>query len=585
VNTDTPAANRLPAFRIRHYLVLAAFVGLGAGLVWRVADLQLTRGDFLQRQGDARHLRRVAVPAHRGNILDRNGAPLAVSTPVDSVWANPATLARVADRWDELAETLGLDAARLRKVAALAGQREFIYLRRRIPPDVAARVAALAIPGINLQREYRRYYPMAEAAAQLIGFTNVDDAGQEGMELARNDWLHGEPGARRVLRDRKGLAVENVELLREPRPGRDLTLTIDRRMQYLAYRALLSGVRSARARSGSVVVLDVRSGEVLAIANQPSFNPNNLHERAAATVRNRALTDVFEPGSTAKPFTISAALTSGRFSAASIIDTNPGTFKVGRLTVHDARNYGRIDLATVIAKSSNVGASHVALALEPRMLWDVLSRAGFGHRSSVGFPGEAAGVLSHFSEWGEVERATLSYGYGFSVNALQLARAYAALARDGTLPAPSLVRGERPAAAAMRVVPASVAATVRSMLEGVVAPGGTGRRAAIPGYRVGGKTGTVRKPVPGGYAKDRYTALFAGMAPMSDPRLVAVVVIDEPDAKRYYGGQVAAPVFAQVMGAALRLIGAAPDASGVEVRRVAVGPRSALAVAALEPGR
>ncbi len=569
----------------RHALVLALLVLAAAVLAWRTVDLQVNHRAFLQRQGEVRHLRVEEVAAHRGKILDRNGEPLAISTPVDSVWANPAQLAAARARWDELIAVLGLDRRRLEAVAAQRGRREFVYLARRLDPERAARVAALAIPGVNLQREYRRYYPMGAAAAHVIGFTNIDDVGQEGIELAFDERLRGTRGARRVLRDRLGRVVEEVAVLRAPRPGEDLRLTLDRGLQHLAYRALAAAVRRERARAGSLVLLDAVSGEVLAMTNQPAFNPNNLGDRGAARVRNRAVTDLFEPGSTVKPFTIAAALESGRFRPDTPIETSPGFYRLGRYTVRDVRDYGRIDVATVIRKSSNVGASRIALSLEPRELWQVLSRVGFGTATASGFPGEVDGVLDHYFEWGEVEQATLAFGYGLSVSALQLARAYAAIANDGLLPEVRFVLGG-PRAAPRRVFSAAVARELRVMLEAVVGPDGTAPRARVPGYRVAGKTGTVRKPIPGGYADDRYLALFAGMAPSSRPRLVAVVVIDEPAAGRYYGGLVAAPVFAEVMGGALRLLGVAPDGPEALRRRVVVRGRSAaVALAALGPRR
>jgi len=557
-------------YRGRHALVLGLFLAACATLVWRVVELQVTRHDFLQRQGDARYLRDVSIVAHRGKILDRNGEPLAVSTPVDSVWVNPALLARARPRWGELTALLGLDSKRLEAIAAQLGGREFVYLRRRLDPALAARVAALDIAGVNLQREYRRYYPMGEAAAQWVGVTNVDDAGQEGIELAYQKWLQGVAGTKRVLRDRLGHAVEDIGLVRAPRAGRNLMLTMDRRIQYLAYRALFQAVRRERARAGTVVVLDTTNGEVLAIANYPSFNPNNLADRRPERVRNRAITDVFEPGSTIKPFTIAAALMSGEYRADTPIDTSPGFIRVGGHTVRDARNYGRIDVATVIKKSSNVGAARIALSIPPRDLWQTLIHVGFGERTASGLPGETGGVLDHYFEWGRAKNATLAYGYGISVTALQLAHAYAAIANDGLLLPVRVVRSDA-AGKATRVMPARVARALRRMLEGVVSRGGTGWRGRIAGYRVGGKTGTVKKPVAGGYSENRYLALFVSMAPLSNPRLVTVVMIDEPSAGRYYGGQVAAPVSVAVMSGALRLIGAVPDAPDAAIREVALG--------------
>ncbi len=425
---------------------------------------------------------------------------------------------------------------------------------------------ALGIEGVYLQREYRRYYPLSEVAAHVVGFTNVDDVGQEGIELAFEKHLGGTSGSKRVLRDRTGQTVADVEPIRTPKPGRDLVLSIDKRIQYLAYRTLLAAVKHNRARAGSAVVLDSRTGEVLAMVNQPSYNPNNRADRLGSRFRNRAVTDVFEPGSTVKPFTIAAALGSGRFDTDSLVDTAPGQIKVGKYLVKDSRNHGKIDLTTIVQKSSNVGASKIALALPPEELWKTFSRFGFGEVSGAGFPGEASGVLNHYFDWGEVHKATLSYGYGISVTALQLARAYAAIANDGKLPQVTfeLVDGGAPA---VRVISEEVSLKLRRMLETVVTLGGTGAMARLDGYRVAGKTGTVRKVTPDGYSEDRYVAMFAGLAPMSSPRIVTVVVIDEPSAGEYYGGRVAAPAFAEITQGALRLLSVAPDDRSLPLRQ------------------
>ncbi len=557
----------------RRRVLLGAFALAAVALAGRAVFLQVLNTGFLQRQGEARHLRVVAVPAHRGMITDRNGEPLAISTPVQSVWADPGDVPADARALARLARVLGMPAPALARRIAARRDRAFVYLRRHVDPRTAERVRSLAIPGVHLQREYRRYYPLGEVTAHVLGFTDIDDAGQEGVELAWDRWLRGTPGARRVLRDRLGHIVRDVALLRPARPGRDLRLALDRRVQYLAYRELKAAVLRHRARGGSLVVLDARTGEVLAMVNQPSYNPNRRDRGPRAARRNRAVTDVFEPGSTVKPFTVAAALESGRFRPDTPVDTGPGFLRVADATVRDVRNYGLLDVTGVIRRSSNVGAAKIALALPARRLWSVLARVGFGQAPGSGFPGEAHGVLADYRRWHAVEQATAAFGYGLSVSALQLARAYAALAADGRLPEVTLLRRTR-AAAGERVLPARVARQVRAMLEAVVAPGGTGRRAAVPGYRVAGKTGTVRKAEPGGYSDHRYVALFAGMAPASRPRLVAVVVIDEPRAGGYYGGEVAAPVFARVMAGALRLLDVAPDAPRGPVR-VALGAEAA----------
>lgn len=543
-------------------MLLLAF----SGLVWRAIDLQLNHKEFLQTEGNARYLRVMKVPAHRGKILDRNGYPLAISTPVDSVWANPHELRPGGTRFNRLVKLLGLDGRQLRRELKARKDREFVFLKRQLDPALAQRVMALGIDGIYLQREYRRYYPLGEVAAHVVGFTNVDDLGQEGIELAFEDLLGGTSGSKRVLRDRTGQTVADVEPIRSPKAGRDLVLSLDKRIQYLAYRSLLAAVKHNRARAGSAVVLDALSGEVLAMVNQPSYNPNNRPDRVGSRFRNRAITDVFEPGSTAKPFTIAAALGSGRFDTDSLVDTAPGYLKVGKYLVKDIRNHGKIDLGTIVQKSSNVGASKIALALPPEELWQTFSRFGFGQESGAGFPGEAAGVLNHYFEWGDVHKATLSYGYGISVTALQLARAYAAIANNGRLPRVTF-RAVNGTAQATSIISEEVSLKLRRMLEMVVTSGGTGTRAQLDGYRVAGKTGTVRKVTPSGYSEDRYVALFAGMAPMSSPRIVTVVVIDEPAAGDYYGGQVAAPAFAEITQGALRLLGVAPDDRSLPLRQ------------------
>jgi len=531
-----------------------------AALVWRMGDLNLNQREFLQGQGDARYLRTVAIPAHRGMISDRNGEPLAISTPVESVWANPQELAQAREVWPKLARLLELSVDDLEQLLARRMDREFVYLRRHVNPELADKVMALGIPGVALQPETRRYYPMGEVAAHVVGFTNIDDAGQEGIELMMDERLRGTPGSKRVLKDRLGRIVENVESISEPRAGDDLQLSLDRRVQYLAYRELKAAVQRHHAKAGSAVVLDVATGEVLAMVNQPAYNPNNRSDLSSARFRNRAVTDVFEPGSTMKPFTISAALESGRFRPSTPINTSPGMLRLGGFTIRDSHDYGRIDVSTVIQKSSNVGASRIALALEPSRLWDMLSRFGFGYDTGSGFPGEAAGMLNAYQDWGEVRRATISYGYGLSVTPLQLARAYAILAADGLQRPLSFFKLDRDNLPAGRqVLEPNVAREVRAMLERVVQTGGTGTRAAVAGYRVAGKTGTVRKASSGGYNEEHYLSVFAGMAPASRPRLAMVVVVDHPDDGEYYGGVISAPVFSRVMEGALRLLDVAPD--------------------------
>jgi cell division protein FtsI (penicillin-binding protein 3) len=557
---------------VRRLLVMGMMMAGMGMLIWRAVDLQVLRKDFLQGQGDARYLRVVNVPAHRGMITDRHGEPLAISTPVDSVWANPQEFSASPSQYKQLTQLLGLNKSDIQQLLAKNQQREFIYLKRQVNPDLGQRVMALDIPGVALQREYHRYYPTGEVTGHVIGFTNVDDEGQEGLELAYDDWLRGVNGAKRVIKDRLGRIVENVESIKQPRPGHQLALSIDRRIQYLAYRELKAAVKRHKAKSGSAVLLDIQTGEVLAMVNQPAFNPNNRDELLGRLYRNRAVTDVFEPGSSIKPFTITAALESGLYQPNTPIDTTPGLFRVGHNTIRDVRNYGRIDVSTVIQKSSNVGASKIALTLKPERIWDMLSRAGFGIQTGAGFPGEANGWLPDFSRWRRFEQATLSFGYGLSVTPLQLVRAYAAIAGDGILRPVSFVRVNNQQDVddlSKRIVSPEIVAQVRSMLEKAVSKHGTGSRAQVAGYKVAGKTGTVKKSGVGGYLEDHYISVFAGVAPASRPRLAMVVVVKEPSKGGYYGGLVAAPVFSAVMGGALRLLNIAPDDLPSEPTRVA----------------
>ena len=567
-------------FHPRRNVVAACVVVLAAGLAWRVVDLQLNHNAFLTEEGDARHLRIEKIPAHRGMLLDRNGEPLAVSTPLASVWVNPQELADSRPRWPALETALTFEPGSIEKVYEEHNEREFVYLRRHVDPSTAEAVSALGIDGVHLKPEYRRYYPMGEAASHVLGFTGIDDVGQEGLELAFDDALAGESGARRVIKDRLGRIVESLERIRPAYPGRDLTLSIDRRIQSLTYRALLRAVQRHQARAGSAVVMDVRTGEVLAIVNQPSFNPNDRGDRSSRRFRNRAVTDVMEPGSTIKPFTVAAALHAGIVAPDSVLDTRPGYLKVGRHTVWDVRNYGVIDVRKVIKKSSNVGAGMLALKLPPGDMWQMFHQAGFGTLTESRFPGEVRGTLTDFVDWRKVHRVTLSFGYGLSATPLQLARAYAAFGNGGVLPEVSFLKtsATSPGAQAM---PAPIAAQILGMLEEVVEPGGTGRRARVDGYRVGGKTGTTRKSEAGGYSQDRYHSAFAGLAPMSAPRLSVVVVIDEPGGDAYYGGVVAAPVFSDIVEGSLRVLGIAPDDPDV-IRSPAISVAASSSTPALE---
>lgn len=527
------------------------------GLVARAAYMQVINTDFFQNKGDAYFVRAVDVPAHRGMILDRNGEPLAVSSPVDSIWVDPREFLNQRERWPQLATALEMTMAELEQ--KLTGRSRFAWLRRHMAPSAAQRVLELDIPGVYARREYRRYYPDAEVTSHLLGFTDIDDAGQEGLEKAFEDQLRGTPGQKRVIQDRLGRVVAEVENLRAPQPGQTLTLSIDRRLQYLAYRALKTAVLENKANAGAAVIADVRTGEILAMVNQPAGNPNNRAELHGDLLRNRAITDVCEPGSTVKPFTIAMGLESGKWTPSTRVNTAP--MRIGRYTVRDTHNYGVLDITHVISKSSNVGTSKVALSMPAERLWQLYKNLGFGAPTGVaGKSGEQAGVLRHFSKWAEIGHANHSFGYGFSPTILQLAQAYTVLAADGVRRPLTLIKREQPLGPAdeRRVLSARAVRQVRAMMEEVVTRQGTGLKASVPGYRVAGKTGTARKSIGGRYTS-RYFALFAGMAPASDPRLVMVILIDEPKSGAYYGGTVAAPVFSATMGGALRLLNVTPD--------------------------
>ncbi len=539
----------------RLYALLLIFLVASVALVVRAIKLQVMESEFLQDQGEARFLREVDIPTTRGIISDRNGEPLAVSTPVDSVWVNPRELLQVPEQIEPLARVLGADPDDIERKLNQRSAREFVWLRRRLHPDMAAQIRALAIPGVFLRKEYRRFYPAGEVAAHVVGFTNIDDVGQEGLELAYNDWLRGEPGSKRVIKDRLGRTVEEVELVHESRPGNDLRLTIDRRLQYLAYRELKRTVLQHGARSGSVVLMDSETAEVLAMVNQPSYNPNQPTTPGEGLC-NRAVTDVFEPGSVIKPFAIAAVLEQGIATPHTPVDTTPGHLTLSGHTIRDHHDYGLLSVTGVITKSSNVGVSKLALQLEAEQIWGLYQRLGFGEATGTGFPGESAGVLRNYQRWRTLEQATISYGYGLSATALQLAQAYAALANEGRLRQPTLIQGA--GNPPMSVMDPALARQLTAMLETVTGPAGTGRQARVANYRVAGKTGTSRKASASGYAS-RYIASVAGFAPASRPRLVCVVVIDDPTGEQYYGGEVAAPLFASVVSGALRLLDIPPD--------------------------
>lgn len=553
---------------VRVWIVLAVLaIGLLA-MAARATYLMVFHSDYLQGQGNSRYLRVVEDASHRGMILDRNGEPLAISTPVDSVWAHPGELSLQREHWPQLARLLDMTQQELSQVVARHAGREFVYLKRHVTPDLAERLKGLDIPGVFLQREYRRYYPAGGVAGHVVGFTNIDDRGQEGLELAYDAWLRGTPGRKRVLKDRFGNMVESVESIGLPVAGKDLTVSIDRRIQYLAYRELAAAVEQHQARGATAIVLDAQTGELLALVNEPSFNPNNRTHLRGDTFRNRAVTDVFEPGSTIKPFTIAVGLESGKFLPGTAIDTSPGFYKVGQNTVRDTHDYGRLTVAQIIEKSSNVGATKIALTLSKENLWQMFRQAGFGSQTGSGLPGESVGLLNPPNRWGAIEQATLSFGYGISVTPLQLARAYTALANDGMLAPVSLLRTDAPAQTT-RIMSEKTARAVRDMLERVVSGEGTGKLAKVAHYRVAGKTGTVHKLGDNGYAEHDYVAFFAGFAPATNPRLVMLVMVDEPTRGGYFGGEIAAPVFSRVMSDALRLLNIPPDAPEIPLRRTA----------------
>jgi cell division protein FtsI (penicillin-binding protein 3) len=545
----------------RRMIVVVGLLGLASlGLMARAFDLQVVRKQFYQKQGDARFLREMKIPVSRGTIFDRNGEPLAVSTPVMSIWADPAQVLENEDRIPELAKLLGVDAGELKDRLSERSDREFIYLRRQMQPETAQAILDLNIPGIDGQREFKRYYPSGEVTAHVLGFTNIDDHGQEGLELAYDDWLSGKPGAKQVIRDGKGHVVEDVEQIRAPKQGQNITLSIDRRIQFLAYSELKEALDKSQAASGSIVILDVQTGEVLAMVNLPTYNPNAVTADPSLR-RNRAMTDVLEPGSTVKPVLMAAALSSGRFTPTSpLIDTTGGHWFFQGHDIHDTHNWGVLTPTGVITKSSNVGAAHIAMALDTKLMYDTYQAFGFGNSTNSGFPGESAGLLKVDRDWRPLEKAIMGYGYGLSVTALQLANAYATIADGGVMHTPTFIKGVDNDAKV--IISPQIASEIIGMMETVTAPGGTAPSAQIANYMVAGKTGTAHKASIGGYSKNNYTAAFAGIVPASHPRLVGVVIIDDPKKGSYYGGMVSGPVFSHVMDGAMRLLDVPPDNIG-----------------------
>ncbi len=560
---DIDKAEYQPEFlAIRHYFVLTVMFALLSGLVGRALYLQVFEQDFLASQGVQRQIRTIETPAYRGSILDRFGTPLAISTPVDSVWVNPGEILENLDALKRVTDKLKLSYRDTVTLLKQRANREFVYLKRQLEPEFARSVAS-GIEGVYLQREYNRYYPAGEVVSHLVGFTNIDDQGQEGLELSYEDWLSAQPGQRRVIRNQRGEVVEELAQVTPAESGKDVYTSIDMRLQYIAYRSLARAIQFHAAKAGSAVLLDARSGEILAMVNQPSYNPNKRRSMADGQMRNRALTDVFEPGSTIKPFTVAAALDRGSLHAGSSVDTSPGHLMVNGHPVKDVRNYGVLKLADILRKSSNVGASRVALSMDKQELWESFRDYGFGEASGVAFPGESSGYFRHHSQWQPLDHATMGFGYGMSVSITQLARAYAMVANQGRLLDISLLRKEAELVSVNQISrhvmkPAS-ARQVIEMMKQVVGPRGTAQQAAVAGYQVAGKTGTAKKSIAGGYQKDDYVAVFAGIAPASDPRLVMAVMIDEPTQNGYYGGVVAAPVFSEVIGNALRILDVPPD--------------------------
>lgn len=547
----------------RFLLVVLFLVALFSVLVVRMLTLQVfdvnDKGvSFLQGQGDARTVRKETIPAHRGMITDRNGQPLAVSTPVVSIWVNPQHLSVDEEKLAKLARHLDLSSFKLKEKLSRYKTRQFVYLKRHLSPLQAEEILSLRIKGVYGQEEYRRYYPAGEVAAHLVGFTSIDDKGLEGVEYTYDEWLQGHAGSKEVVKDLFQRTIKELKQIKDPEPGKDIALSIDLRLQYLAYRSLKSAVKKHRADAGSAVVLDVETGEVLAIVNQPAFNPNDRSEMSISSVRNRAVTDMFEPGSTVKPLTIVAALESGKYKPHTKINTSPGYIKVGKKTLLDPVNYGVIDVTKVITKSSQVGTTKIALSLEQDALREAFYKMGLGQYVGTGFPGESTGHLPNRTKWRPIERATFAFGHGLSVTALQLARAYGVLANKGVKLPVSLTRVDEPVEGE-GIITEKVASDVVDMLKTVVGSKGTAKKAVTDAYSVAGKTGTSHKVGKDGYESSKYMSIFAGMAPADSPRIVTVVVVDDPKGKEYYGGEVAAPVFSEIVSGSLRMLNVAPD--------------------------
>ncbi|NLZ78416.1 MAG: penicillin-binding protein 2 [Gammaproteobacteria bacterium] len=560
-------------FRGRFMLILGFLLFFACAIAARIVYLHVFHHEFLAMQGDARAMRHIPIPAHRGVITDRNGEPLAVSTPVMTLWANPKELMKDKARWAELAGALELKPAELaQKIETNAG-REFMYLARRLTPEHGQKVLDRKIAGVYSREEFQRFYPAGEVAAQLVGFTNIDDRGQEGIELAFDQWLTGVPGKRQVIKDRRGDLIRDLQVKENAKPGKELALSIDLRLQYLAHRELRNTILEFEAKAGSLVMIDVRTGEILAMVNHPTYNPNNRRSLDPQATRNRALIDVFEPGSTVKPFSIAAAIGTGRWQPESKVDTGNGQMRIGRYTIRDVSRGGNLNLTEVLMKSSNVAISKIALDIGAQPVYDVMQGVGFGADTGLGFPGERVGQLPMHRKWGQAETATLAYGYGVSVTAVQLAHAYAVLGNQGRNMPLSLLRRDRDAEQGTQVIDPKISRDVMKMLQAVVEEnGGGGARAKVVGYHVGGKSGTAKKlATGGGYTKNSYRSLFSGVGPVDNPRVATVVVIDEPSKGGYYGGLVAAPVFGRVMAGALRILNVRPDNLPTQTQTAVVG--------------
>jgi len=557
----------------RYLFVILIMLSVGSFLSYRALNIQVLDNGFLKDQGEARHLRTIDLPAHRGMILDRNDEVLAISTPMTTVWANPKEVPLDHRGLAKLASIIQSPLDEVKELLRLKSTKGFVYLRRHINPNLEDDIRSLDIPGVSILREYRRYYPAGEVAAHVVGFTDTDDKGIEGIEYHANEDLKGRIGQDKVIKDRMGRIIDSIDYIKAPQAGQDINLSIDKRLQYIAYRELKKAVAQHKAKSASLVVLDTQTGEVLAMVNEPAFNPNNYTKSHPSRYRNLAATNLFEPGSTIKPFIAAAALKTQQFSANTPVSTSPGYMRVGRATIRDVHNYGDLNLAGVLKKSSNVGIVKIALAIEKENLWETLSDFGFGELTESNFPGEAQGYLPFFGEWKKLTQATVSFGYGISSTPLQLAQSYALFANNGYLKPVSMYRLEN-APEGKRVLSEKVSNAVLSMMEGVVSREGTAIKAKIPGYRVAGKTGTMKKLGADGYLDDKYLSVFAGVVPVSQPRLVGVVLLDDPSSGEYYGGAVAAPVFSSVMSEALRLLNIAPDeVKDPAVRMASLGVR------------